>query len=592
MSVAFPKRQAMREATPETRTTMRKSRTRTLSTLICTLAGCAAQRVVDTTHPRPVVADIVETSARVGQPLHIRGFDFATPARGWVEVVFDGDFVTLTGTRTHTRRVVPLTANAAGTELIWPNFGVYWVPFGPGNEIGAFEGRVYAMNQYKDGQARGQTPDSATLIRLPVDPSIIVTNFVATDGQRMADCMLPTTTALEGELYDMTVEALGFQPRRVDFALPAGTMVGDQAANARTVSAEMTSSLHSILVRFAPVPEYTPGYTAAIAVSMTDTAGAVHQLTYTVVVRRRVQVFFPDGPQIAELLPPEPVSGCIPGGGSSVAVSYAESRTETRVRGSSESVDSGWQQSFANSQEQSSGFALTNSNGGSRYMTKNRSDTTIAGTQITRDLNIGISGTSSRATTDGWDRGVDAQIRAGGKVGGLVDVGGSVGGHLDWNHSVTTANSTTGSVNGGRAETSFSPDYRQRNEGFTNGSERNWMISGTASFGQAQSQSQSLSNSGAITQATQETVSSSTERALSTTAWVWAGQFGSWYRQTVRLARVGEARAFTLCGESVSLGRVVYTDWTWAPDLAVGRTCPPPSNLPAAECRIEPCVGR
>ena len=72
------------------------------------------------------------------------------------------------------------------------------------------------------------------------------------------------------------------------------------------------------------------------------------------------------------------------------------------------------------------------------------------------------------------------------------------------------------------------------------------------------------------------------------------GQFGIFYRQTTRWVKRAEVRAFDLCGVAQHMGELQFSDWTWAPELAIGDSCagtPPASNLPPAVCRIEPCGG-
>jgi hypothetical protein len=55
------------------------------------------------------------------------------------------------------------------------------------------------------------------------------------------------------------------------------------------------------------------------------------------------------------------------------------------------------------------------------------------------------------------------------------------------------------------------------------------------------------------------------------------------------MVRFGTVVTYDLCGNSADVGQVSVDDWNWAPDLAVGPECPPPTNMPPAECRIPPC---
>ena len=71
-----------------------------------------------------------------------------------------------------------------------------------------------------------------------------------------------------------------------------------------------------------------------------------------------------------------------------------------------------------------------------------------------------------------------------------------------------------------------------------------------------------------------------------------AGRYGVFYRQAVRLVRRAALVAYNQCGSAEVVGEVDFTDWTWAPDLAMADSCPPlpATNLPDAECFIEPCT--
>ena len=82
------------------------------------------------------------------------------------------------------------------------------------------------------------------------------------------------------------------------------------------------------------------------------------------------------------------------------------------------------------------------------------------------------------------------------------------------------------------------------------------------------------------------------EQSLDVNAWVWAGKYGMWYRQMTRFVREGDVVVYDLCGNGTEVGTVVIDDYDWAPDLGIGDECPPPTNHPAAECRIPPCNGR
>jgi hypothetical protein len=55
------------------------------------------------------------------------------------------------------------------------------------------------------------------------------------------------------------------------------------------------------------------------------------------------------------------------------------------------------------------------------------------------------------------------------------------------------------------------------------------------------------------------------------------------YRQLERLERRVDVIYHNACGQSGAVGEAELTNWNFAFDVAQGKTCPPPSNLPPAE---------
>lgn len=77
-------------------------------------------------------------------------------------------------------------------------------------------------------------------------------------------------------------------------------------------------------------------------------------------------------------------------------------------------------------------------------------------------------------------------------------------------------------------------------------------------------------------------VNSSEADGMNISGQILPGDFGVFYRQTVRIARIGKLIGHTVCGDEVDMGRAVLTDWIFTPDLATGSRCIPPSKLPPA----------
>lgn len=77
-------------------------------------------------------------------------------------------------------------------------------------------------------------------------------------------------------------------------------------------------------------------------------------------------------------------------------------------------------------------------------------------------------------------------------------------------------------------------------------------------------------------------VTSSKSKDLKISGKILPGQYGVFYRQTIKLERRAKLIGHGACGSTQDLGDVIVTDWAWSPDLARGPKCPPlpPSNLP------------
>lgn len=77
-------------------------------------------------------------------------------------------------------------------------------------------------------------------------------------------------------------------------------------------------------------------------------------------------------------------------------------------------------------------------------------------------------------------------------------------------------------------------------------------------------------------------ISTDKSKSLNLTGQIHPGEYGVFYRQTVKVYRIAKLTGWTKCGSEVNLGQVRLTDWKFAPDLAKGEKCVPPSNLPPA----------
>jgi hypothetical protein len=239
----------------------------------------------------------------------------------------------------------------------------------------------------------------------------------------------------------------------------------------------------------------------------------------------------------------------------------------------------------------------------------------------TRETSVDFSETASEEW--GWNVQTETVEDYLGEVGGSVTAGGEAGIPLVANGSVSvTAQGKRGWVDGTRMREGMDGSMGRENtvgfgetEGLSEQEERalsrargyHWGItqtyaeangyshsntwSQTQAFGESLSRSMSIGERYGESESELLSVSTTESEALSFEAEVFAGQFGTWYRQTARMIRFGSVVAYDLCGNGSEVGQIALDDWTWAPDLGIGLECPPQTNLPDAECRISPCSG-
>jgi hypothetical protein len=78
-------------------------------------------------------------------------------------------------------------------------------------------------------------------------------------------------------------------------------------------------------------------------------------------------------------------------------------------------------------------------------------------------------------------------------------------------------------------------------------------------------------------------VSSSKSAGTELSGRIIPGHFGVFYRQTVKLYRIGRLVGYNACGAGIPLGEAIVTDWIFNTDLATGTKCMPPTKLPPAQ---------
>lgn len=484
-----------------------------------------AEAVVEPPH----IVALSSYRGSVGTLIEAYGSGFPEGSEGSVRLLFRGTFATQSGQRYPVELETPARRVDRST-VRWTSFGPYQNPFAPSSsEVGTFSGTLTARLVSADGT----TLDDAS----PVDVSFeVLPSIVVRELQPLtASCNGPAKRALGGAAYRLNVEALGFEPESFTYTI-----------SAPAVSMEAVSVRHLATGRFdgvgergdfvlPAVPEGVQSYNALVSVEARDAAGATRQTAFAIAVHRPLEIFYNGNLEIAEVLAPVPVSGCIPGGEAGRDVAYGESMQETRSRSYNVSWNESWLTSHTVSQGTNQTIGLEETNG------------------------IGFSTTDGRS----WNWSLGAEV--GGEFGfsELVSVGVKVNGSVGGGTSTSVEQSGNRSTGINQETTTTETEEASRQQGGEQGEAFAWEVSST--------QSVSRDFGGKVI----------------------ARTYGVFYRQAIRMLRRAAVVTYNQCGAATVVGDVDFSDWAWSPDLALGNACPPlpASNLPAAACIIPPCAG-
>jgi hypothetical protein len=371
-----------------------------------------------------------------------------------------------------------------------------------------------------------------------VHPSIRVREFQPVT----ASCAGPIRRALGSVPYRLSVEALGFTPRSFTYTLTAPALRDVEPISIRHVTSSAVDTVGNELELVMPdVPENRLSYGIAVSIAAVDDAGRTHQNVFSLTVSRPIEAYYNGNVTLAELFAPVPVTGCIPGGEIGRSVNYTETTSETRDRRLDYNWNSNWLDSHTVSEGSTDSIGVNERNG------------------------VGFS------TTDGetihWN--------VGGSVTGTYGTGAFTGAVFRGSVAVTAS--------GGYGE-DYSTSQTQ-NQDYSAGVDRSTTTT--------ESVTDMVSTGGGEGGSLAMSVSSSESVALWFNGNIIARMQGVFYRQTARLVRRAAMVTYNQCGAPEVVGQVELEDWTWSPDLAVGRDCPPypQSNLAPAECFLSPCVG-
>jgi hypothetical protein len=492
----------------------------------CAAGGPEASREPGQAH-RPHLLALSAYEASLGTVIDAYAENLPDADRADLSLVFSGTFRDQDGAESPIDLEVPARRVDAGT-VRWTGFGPYGNPFGRmGAEIGAFSGTVALRARIQDGAA---IEDEAPIdIRFVVRPSIVVRELEPVT----ASCSGAIKRAIGGAPYRIRVEAAGFTPTAFTYAFTDPMARGERTAIRHVASGRYDRAGDRGDLVIPPVPQGVDSYSEIITISARDEIGAVHQSAFAVQVHRPLEVFYNGNVQVAEVLAPVPVSGCIPGGESGRNASYNESMEETRSR--SYKVD--WNQTWLDTHTVSTGAMST--------------------TGVTETNGVGFS------TTDGknwsWSLGGEASASVG--LEELVEVGVKVNGSIGGGGMTSMEMSRTREVGIEASTTTTETNESSAQRGGETGGGFEWQVSSNQSI--------SHEFGGDVI----------------------AGTYGVFYRQALRLLRRAAIVTYNQCGAASVVADLDFQDWTWSPDLALGSACPPlpASNLPKAQCVVPPC---
>lgn len=495
------------------------------------LAGCGGELGVGPAEDSPAATEILALStyaASLGTLIEVYGSAFPDPSQGTLELEFEGRFRRADGSEEAVsfsegaRFVDPATAR-------WTGFGPFRNPFSASEQIGTFVGEVRGRIRRPDGSRTESSPQLD--IDFEVRPSLVVRDFQPVS----ASCSAPVQRALGGAAYRIRVEAIGFVPAVYTYTLSTPSVAGGRISLRQLGSGTLDTVGQRGELVMPDVPEALPSYGAVLSIEARAASGESYGSVFGFEVHRPLEVFYNGNVQVAEVLAPTPVSGCIPGGESGRDVDYGESQTETRSKGynlnwneswlSSRTVSVGSQQTIGLSEQNGVGFSTTD---GESFNWSLGAEVT-GSVSLFKMVELGVGFTASR----GGDRSRSVSQSVNRTSG------------IDASTTTTESDSVT------------DQNSIDHGEGFS------WKASSSESV------------------------------ARGFGGFVLPKSYGVFYRQTMRVLRRAAVVTYNQCGAASVVAELDFFDWAWSPDLALSNACPPlpVSNLPAAACYVPPCGG-
>jgi hypothetical protein len=498
-------------------------------------AGCAAEVGQKASNP-PLVLGLSRTQVSVGESLEVVGGNFLNGTQGFTEVRLDGEYHTKDGP------VHPVSMQFRphwedGNRLIWAQFGPFLIPFSPnGDELGTFQGTVTAINVDATGAISESEPAEVTL---EVLPSIVLRKLQPLTAQ----CNAPSRVVLGGFPYEVSVEAIGFEPVNFSYVvfgepgIPAPRIIRRQATGAADSYGEEGDLFFNM-----PPPEL-PFYVGTFAVAALGTDGIERVISLSYGVHNAIEYVNARKVNVAEIEAAVPVSGCHSGGDTQGrTLTYSEQTTDMRQR----TVGVTWNESFSEQASSTTGGSTTST--------------------------YGISYNISQSETMGWEMGFSSSIGA--ELGGGVKFGVPGVVEVGVNPKLSTTMTSSRSI------------YGSSTRGYSVG--RDYSVSDTESWAFTNTKGHEVSEGGSDFWS----VSSSESTIMQFSGNILPGEYGVFYRQTTRMGVSGLIVAYNLCGMPTVVADATFYDYIWSVDLAQGEECPPfpESDLPESQCFQSPCT--
>jgi len=476
-----------------------------------------------------------------------------------------------------------------------------------------------------------ESEENSQIIPLQIAPSIIIESFCAE-----ADCNTLSGNIVENTSNVIKLKAFKIKPIKYVYTIttPYQTFKKDNDYTSPTSS----DWLENIILE--KVPEGVSFYIANIEIKSFDNEGNYAETSLPFKIVRPFEVKHFGKYELAEVYEPVPVTGCIPGSVGN-NVQYSESESETRQNSVSITFNKSWSDSrsltesisnsegisvsetdstvlsssLSESETQSESFSDTTSEGNSSNISFNTTD----GENWSWSLGETSSSTESQSQSEGDNTTINGSTTVGvsgegslpflAKASGKVEV--SAGVSRGWNSSNTNSSSETSSEN--RGYTTGGSSQEGRTFGSVQNDSRSHSLSGayilssstsnsisestSLSSGRVWNMSESLSSGKVITEGNSESIaqtivtSNSSSTTFSYSGYIPRGRFGVFFRQTSRYVKLSEIISYSLNGFPQHAGFIIMNSWAWAPELSISNSCENAmnSNLPKAECLIQPC---